>query len=249
MPKSNSLWSPPPANLHLRGDEVHVWQASLDVPLQLVETLQKTLSNDELKRAARLHTPDIRARFIVARARLRAILGRYLEVEPRLLHFVYGGEGKPALGSEFEHHSLQFNLSHSDRVALYAIAQNRNVGIDVERVRSNIPFETIIHRFFSSLERRALQALPRSNREKAFFHFWTCKEAYIKARGKGLSLPLTGFSVSIQPDGGALVAQQDEPEETTRWTLQVLPMDSYDFVGALAVEGSAWTLRYWLWPQ
>jgi 4'-phosphopantetheinyl transferase len=172
------------------------------------------------------------------------ILSRYLEVEPDWLRFNYSAYGKPALGDEFNEEGLRFNLSHAGGVALYAVSLSRELGIDLELIRHDYCDERIAEQFFSPREVAALRALPAEMQPEAFFNCWTRKEAYIKARGEGLSLRLDQFAVSLAPGSRAeLLDVGGEPQELMRWTLMALdPGPGY--VGALAVEGSDWKLKY-----
>lgn len=144
--------------------------------------------------------------------------------------------------------TLHFNVSHSNGLALYAVARGREIGIDLEFVREDIAGLEIAERFFSSREVSALRALAPSEYTVAFFDCWTRKEAYIKARGEGLSHPLHGFTVSLAPGTPAAILNIDaDPHEAARWTLVALsPGDGYR--AALAVEGRVAHLRCWRWP-
>ena len=175
------------------------------------------------------------------------LLGRYLDVPPETLSFDYGLFGKPRLTGLKT--PMQFNASHSGDILLIAITLDRAVGIDVERIRSNLAVLEIAERFFSPLERGALAALPDALRIDAFFDCWTRKEAYIKARGKGLSLPLNGFDVAFVPSEPAkLLATRPDAAEACRWRLCELDIaDGYK--AALAVEGEQWMLKCWDWQH
>jgi 4'-phosphopantetheinyl transferase len=228
-------------------DGVHVWRACLDLPDSGVETLRRTLAVDELGRAKRYRFERDRRRFIVARGLLRAILAGYTGVEPGQLRFRYGPRGKPRLVGEIGGRALCFNVAHAHELALFAVARGREIGVDVEYVREDFAGIEIAERFFSPREVVTLRQLPAEARTKAFFNCWTRKEAYIKARGDGLSLPLDRFDVSLAPDEpAALLSIAWDPEEASRWSLMELaPGPGY--VGAVAVEGRGWQLRCWHW--
>jgi 4'-phosphopantetheinyl transferase len=242
-------WRPPSAELTLSSSEVHVWQASLDPAASCVEQLQRTLSAEELHRAARFHFPRDRRRFIVARGVLRDILSRYLSVPPAELGFRYSAYGKPALADMTDEEGLCFNMSHSHEMALFAITRGREVGVDIEYLRTAVACEEIAEHFFSARERATLRALPETRKHQAFFNCWTRKEAYIKAHGEGLSLPLDQFDVSLAPgEPAALLATRGDPREALRWSLQALtPAPGY--VAALAVEGQDWYLTCCQWRK
>src|SRR5713226_2658116 len=243
------LWSPPPETLFLGDDEVHVWKASLKPESPSVHSLIQTLSPDERARADRFHFQKDRECFIVARGLLRIILGRYLNMEPSCLQFCYNPYGKPALANESDGNGLRFNLSHSDGLALYAITRGREIGVDLEHIRPDLADGKLAERFFSPAEVKVLRSLPASSQPVGFFNCWTRKEAYIKARGKGLSLPLDQFDVSVVPgEPAALLRVNGDPNETSRWDLhELVPASGY--VAALAVEGHDWQLKCWQWPN
>ena len=145
--------------------------------------------------------------------------------------------------------AIRFNMSHSHGVALYAVTRDREVGIDVEFIRRDLEVEQIAERFFSPRETATLRALPTALREHAFFLCWTRKEAYIKARGEGLSLPLDQFDVSLIPGGpAALLSAHPDSSEALRWSLQELPLAS-GYVAALALEGRGGPVSCWQWAQ
>ena len=237
-------WRPAPETLILSNDEVHVWRAPLDVPELHVRSLWYLLTGDECQRAERYVFEKDQRHFVVARGLLRVLLGRYLGQDPQHLRFTYGPHGKPALATDMGGDTLRFNVSHSYGLALYAMTRGREIGVDVERIRPEVAQETIAEHFFSPREVTILRALPMLLQAPAFFACWTRKEAYIKARGKGLSVPLNSFSVSLIPGKPAeLLDVQSDPEESSRWSFLELVPDSH-YVGALAVEGRDWRPRY-----
>lgn len=240
--------APERSSFRLEDGEAHVWHASLVRTPQATDRLRRLLSPDELERAAKLRFERHQRRFVVARGILRALLGRYLRVHPSELSFSYGHHGKPTLDGPYRT-GPHFNLSHSHEVAVYVVARGRHVGIDVERVRTDVAAEQIADHYFSRRELAALRALPAEARPEAFFTCWARKEAYLKARGEGLSFPLDQFDVSLAPGlPAALLATQDDPAEAARWSMVALEtVDGY--AGALVVEGPLRRLRYWRWPD
>jgi 4'-phosphopantetheinyl transferase len=248
------LWSSPSNNLALlddfglSDDEVHVWRATLDWPLPHVQMLQQLLAQDERQKADRFYFARDRLHYIVARGLLRTLLGHYLKLPPDQLHFDYNAYGKPALVTGSAQAPLSFNLSHSGGLVLYAFARNRALGIDVECVRPIRDYEQMAEQVFSPYEQSILRALPADKKIEAFFNGWTRKEAYIKARGQGLSLPLDQFDVTLAPGEPArLLHTRGDPQEAQRWSLQELSVDP-DYKAALAVEGHGWRLCCWQWP-
>ena len=224
----------------LASGEVHCWCASLDVAPDASARLYATLTPDERARSAGFQFERDRRRFIVARGALRDLLGRYLQTEPGQIRFVYNAFGKPGLGPEFASR-LKFNLSHSAGVALIAIAA-ADVGVDLEYIRAHTHYADVARHFFSPAEFDELTALPSHRHAEAFFSCWTKKEAYLKARGEGLALPLNGFSVPLTADPAQAAV------EVHGWSLHTL-RPAPGFAGALAVEGAGWRLREWQWTM
>lgn len=240
-----SVWLPSPAEATISRAEVHVWRASLDSPQRDSERWWAVLSGDEKDRAQRFHFERDRKRYVASRGLLRIILSRYLRADAAALRFEYNDYGKPAIAGGSEPLAISFNLSHSHELALYAVTSGRRIGIDVEFMRSDLADEQIAERFFAPQEVREIRSLSPEHRAEAFFNCWTRKEAFIKARGEGLSLPLHKFQVSLAPGAPAvLVHTADDPEETLRWRLQALAPGS-GYAGAVAVEGHEWELRCW----
>ena len=233
----------------LRSDEVHVWFVELDQLASCMHDLQQTLDGNERVRAERFYFRRDRDHFIVAHGLLRLILSRYLNIEPSDLRFCYSLYGKPMLAKEVDGDRLRFNLSHSHGLALYAVTRARELGIDIERIRPDLAYEQLAARFFSPREVAALRAVPTSHRLGAFFNCWTRKEAYIKARGEGLSFPLDHFDVSLAPgEPATLLSTIGDPLETSRWSLRELDL-APGYTAALAVEGHDWRLKFWQWQQ
>lgn len=241
----NTVWVAPPEQLALHEDEAHVWRASLTRTPSELQGLSSLLSPDETDRAQRFHFERDRASFIAARAVLRTILAAYLKLNPAHLQFSYSAHGKPSLSDEAGSGGLRFNLSHSHALALYAVTRNREIGVDIEQIRADFAGEEIAERFFSSTEIAMLRALPSNERNESFFNCWTRKEAYIKARGEGLSFPLDRFDVSLSPGEQRVTLNVPEaPFEAARWSLLALtPEDGY--AAAIAVEGHDWNLKCW----
>lgn len=241
-------WLAPPVSgpLLLPG-AVHIWRAWLDVPPELLNELGSALAPDERARAARFRRERDRCRYAAGRGILRALLARYLGVAPEEPAFRYGAHGRPELAGQVEDAGLRFNLSHSDGLALYAFARGRDVGIDVEAVRDDVATLKLARRFFSPAESAALQRLREEDRTEGFFACWTRKEAFLKARGDGLSLPLDSFEVTLAPgEPAALLRTHWDAAEAARWSMAALS-PAEGFKAALAVAGQRPEIRCFQW--
>lgn len=233
------VWFSPPSHLVLPSDEIHVWRSHLDRPAAQLDQLYSTLSEDERIRAQRFHFERDRQHFIAARGVLRAILGRYLEREPVELEFDYSPKGKPALADA--NSSLEFNVSHSNGLALYAVTRDRPLGVDLEYLRPLPNANRLAQRFFSPGEYAILTSLPTEFQQIAFFKGWTRKEAYLKATGEGLG-GLQGVEVTLTPDEPPVLLRLPSDVPPQNWRLYDLaPHPNY--IGALAVEAQNLQLR------
>jgi 4'-phosphopantetheinyl transferase len=228
---SGATSAPNPA---LAESEVHVWRAELGPDSPHASVYRRLLSADEVARADRFVFEKHRHDFIVSRGSLRVILASYLSVNPASLEFSYSAHGKPSLAVPGSY--LAFNASHTEGIALFAIVRSRRIGVDVEKVWDDFEPDAIAERFFSASERAALRGLNSLAKHEAFFTCWTRKEAYIKAHGEGLSLPLDQFDVSLLPDEPArLVSTRPDPAEALHWSLHALPLGP-GYAAALVVE-------------
>lgn len=214
-------------------DDVHVWRVELDQPAHVAAGLRETLDGDERRRAARFLGDQQRDRFVVAHGALRQLLGGYLGVRPAAVRFDRARHGKPFLAGG----GPRFNLSHSGGRALIAVSAGRELGVDLERMRADRDLVGLAGRCFAPGERALLRALPAGERLHAFYRCWTRKEAYMKATGAGLALPLDSFEVAFAPSAPpALLASARGPDEPRRWRFAEL--DAGDgFAAAIAVEG------------
>lgn len=175
---------------------IEVVVTSLAATPAWVRAARAVLSPDERARADRFVHDGDRRRFVMARARLRELIGERLGVAPQSVQFGYGAYGKPSLATL--HHDIRFNIAHSEDLAVYAFASGVELGVDVERLRVIDDAARLVARF-SPRERRAYESLPPGDRPVGFLNCWTRKEAFIKATGQGLSLPLDSFDVTLTP--------------------------------------------------
>lgn len=234
MSHANDDWPPAFSVGDLDSSTVHIWRADLDLSPADGQHCRQLLTADEIERADRFRFPHLRDHYTAARGILRILLSSYLGVTPQQVAISCTKWGKPYVDSST---SLHFNLSHSNGWALYAFSRDREVGIDLEKINPAIDVHEIAAHFFSLSERRALQTLPAADQHSAFFACWTRKEAYIKAHGEGLSLPLSSFDVSIPPDDPPrLIANRLDPTQITRWHMEALHPQP-GFMAAVVVEG------------
>jgi 4'-phosphopantetheinyl transferase len=237
-------WQRPANRLTCEPNELHLWRHDLrryDATVDESEpgALWLSLSGDERARAARFHFARDRNSYVAARGGLRRVLSRYTEIPPADLAFSYGARGKPALVYSGIAPKLAFNVAHSGAYAVYAVGCRRQVGIDVERIRPEVAIEDLAAANFSPKERRALLALSRDERLRRFFALWTCKEAYVKARGEGLFIPLDSFHVVFGRDGSVRLEAEDGP-----WYLQVFPA-AEGYPAAVVTDGSVLSCRFY----
>ena len=214
-----------------RPGEVHVWRLRVDRDLPAALRMRPLLDQAERERASRFRFQRDAICFILTRAHLRLILASALGVDAAVVRFRLGAAGKPLLEG---HGGPWFNVSHSGTFALLAIAADRRVGVDVERIRP-IP-DCELGMYFSEAEVREMERLPEPERQPAFFRCWTRKEAYLKARGDGLGFGLQRFSVSLDTQRPPRLLQVGgHPEEPSLWDLRDLALDP-GYSASLAAE-------------
>ncbi len=242
-------WQTAEASPQLLPGHAHVWRFALDRSPAELDRWTEDFSADERQRAARFLFPQLRERFTAGRGLLRTILSGYLGISPARIQFSYNGYGKPDLCGAAAGIGLHFNLSHTAGLALLGVCLGRRIGVDVEAIRENVKCEQLAERFFSAHEVADLLSLPSEDRRAAFFRCWTRKESYIKALGRGLSMTLDNFDVSLCPTQPArLLAVRDDPAEVDRWQVASLtPATGY--VAALFVERPIHASWFGAWPE
>lgn len=224
--------------------EAHVWCADLNFSEEEIPKFFELLSEEEKNRAQRFHFTKDRTHFIAARSLLRKILAQYVNIAPEKLQFIYNAFGKPAL----QHHAdLQFNLSHSHSVALFAITREQSIGVDIEFMERNCDIDAIVERYFSANEYLIIKNLSGREKIQAFFNGWARKEAFLKALGEGLSYPLAQVEVTLNSAIPAkIIALHDIKLNLVDWHLQALdPLPHY--AAALVVKGNLQSVKTGLW--
>lgn len=218
--------------LELQGRAVQLWTIRLEAAEPAFERVSSWLAADEAERAARFRFDKHRRAFVLGRAVLRAMIANYLRMAPADVQFAYGAKGKPALANS--RCPLSFNVSNSGDLAAYAFTVDCEIGVDIEHRRRVVDIESIGRRFFAPSEVIELMTLPEANRHEAFFNCWTRKEAYIKAVGDGLSVPLDSFEVTLRPgDPARMLSLNGSAAAAECWTMHSFTPDP-EYNGAIA---------------
>lgn len=231
-------------SLPLSADDqsVDVWRVPLEVAATEVEAYRKLLSADELARADRFKFPEGRRRFAVARAALRKVLSRYSPRPPAEWRFTYGPHGKPGLALGTDGDGVRFNVSHTHEMAIIAVTAGREVGVDVEWLHRRTEFELLARRFFGRKERASFQAADADRRARVFFQIWTRKEAWLKARGEGITVPLEQFDVLEHLRDASAPAGHGVVGEDADWRFAEFDCPE-GYIGAVVVPGPLTALR------
>lgn len=237
-------WELAPQSLELRPGEVHIWRGSLIQHRSEVKELWSLLSTEEQMCASRFHFPEDSDRYILTHGMLRQILLRYQTLVPAPHCISRGPKGQPYLHQRSEGPGLRFSLSHSKLLGLFAITLGRRVGIDLEPKSNAADWQAMANRFFPALESQYLFALPQAQRGHAFLSRWTQKEAYVKARGEGLSIPLDSFRILASRGGTVRVEDSHDSTAGMTWSLLEITPDEHHF-GALAMEGDPAQVLFW----
>lgn len=220
---------------NLQDGDVHVWHWRHEAAFVTGPDPYLPLSGDERARAARYLVDKARVEFVATRSALRQILGTYLNAPAESISFRYSERGKPSLDLN---PGIGFNISHSEGLSVLAISRGHDIGVDVEWIRADVEAAALAERFFSPSERDRLLRLSENEIQPAFFRCWTRKEAYIKARGDGLSLALDSFDVSLEPGvTSALLRTRPRATEAQKWIVSDLGLAT-GYAAALAWSAS-----------
>jgi 4'-phosphopantetheinyl transferase len=222
-----------PERLTLGNREVQVWHYDLDVDAELENSFVSLLSAEEKNRANRFHFPDHRRLFIARRGILRIILSQYTGCEPEAIHFKQGEFGKPYLASPNSHEQIRFSATSSSNLGGVAITRCGDVGMDLEQVLPDTDQKEIASSQFSLEEHDWLRLQPAFNHPEAFYKIWTCKEAYLKGKGLGITVSLKDFAISINGERASLAWSNIDPKDTQRWSFHQLVTEP-GFIGCLA---------------
>lgn len=236
-----TTWPAAPADLPALEQTVHVWAVPLDDASVDLDGGRELLSPDERERAARFHFEQHRRRYLIAHIALHEILGRYLQIDPAQLCFDLGSNGKPRLPAALASSGVEFNLSHSNEMALLAVNRIGELGVDIEYVKPDFKFQEIAERFFTAREVEAMRSLPPELQHQAFFKCWTSKEAFLKAKGTGLSGKLDEVEITLGAQDQVLIHAN-----VSGWSMTELDrVETYE--SALVVSGAPVPIRYYHW--
>lgn len=229
---------PSPLSQPLVDSDLHVWSASLTGSREELSHYSSLLSADEKTRAEKFYFERDQRRYIFGRGILRTLIANYLKINASKIAFIYGAYGKPALEKAYQNKILQFNLAHSNDWALYIFGWDRPLGIDLEHIRPLQDADDFAKQFFSQEESSWISSVSIDQKWNAFYKLWTCKEAFLKANGSGLTVPLNEAEIFIKDDNSAkLTSFGRNLEEAAKWRLEIFnPTDNYQ--AAIAVEGN-----------
>ncbi|HXD11351.1 MAG TPA: 4'-phosphopantetheinyl transferase superfamily protein [Anaerolineales bacterium] len=228
----------------LTGSDLHVWCASLIGSADELARYESMLAQDEKARAGRFYFERDRDRYIFGRGILRTLLGGYLRLSPDQINFTYEPDGKPAVEHISPEHKLQFNLAHSNAWAVYIFGWDRLVGIDIEHIRPLQDANHFAGQYYTARESELINSLSGDEKWATFYKIWTCKEAFLKAKGTGLTVPINHAEISLQTSNSAHLASIDgDTEQAAVWRLEIFnPIANYQ--AAIAVEGHAGGVLY-----
>ena len=238
-------WLSTPTNLEISSRTIDVWRCPLDLAVNQIETLSACLSAQERQRADKFRFEHSRHQFVTTRARLRQCLALATGKRASEIEFELGPSGKPFLAGNSQTSELQFNVSHTDSLALIAITRGQRIGIDVESLTRNVQHNQVSQNFFSATEKAAIAALPDDQAPASFFACWTRKEAVLKAIGTGIAHGLDSFAVATDPEiVHCRTELQSEDGSVETWRVESLSCGA-GFMGALAYQHRPAEIRYW----
>ncbi len=236
---TSEMWHPY-ADEQPAGDELYIWLLDFEA-FPDVQRFEAMLTDRERERAARFYFERDRRAYVITRGYLKELLGKFSDTPPARITFDQNRQGKPYWAGA----SYFFNVSHSGKKGLVAISPLAPVGVDIEHFRKETTTGKIAARFFSEKEVNSFLALRDEEREQGFFNAWTRKEAFIKAAGLGLSMPLHSFDVTLAPGEEArLLAVRHPGYRAADWLLRALPV-SPPYAGAYCIRNNSPRVRLW----
>ena len=245
----NDTWQTAPDDLEISPHHVDIWLISTELGEEQVQVYRQFLTQAELARAQKFKPVSKYREYIVTRGLLRQALSRVSGLDMAGIDFDYGEHGKPCLGTGEPGETIAFNVSHSHGLALVALTLEGRLGVDLEKIRTEVEWRSLAQKYFSGAEARALDRYPQDSCMKAFFTCWTRKESFVKALGAGIAYGLKEFDVSIDPDEAyaALTIRRRE-EDADQWLIKNIPVPG-NYVAALALDRPACRFRLWRAPS
>jgi len=240
----NTSWISPSQFPALSENEIQIWRIKTDEISFDWKLCEFFLSDDEKEKVRRFAFEKDRSVYAVSHCLLRLILSEILWRNHRKIIFVKNEYGKPSVLNLYFEPLVKFNLSHSNYGVLIGIMVNHQIGVDLEFHRSGFNILEVADHFFSKIEIDSLKALPEHLQETGFYNCWTRKEAYIKAKGEGLSIPLNRFSVTLNPIiKPRLIEVINKPDEPNNWVLKTFNPWA-DYTAAVCYEGEFSNFSY-----
>jgi len=235
-----------------QSSDLHIWIADSAADDFAPVSLEGTLNSTELARANRFRFQKHRDQFVFSQGVLRNILSQYLQMPPRHIRFESNDFGKPFLANPLpSFRRLEFNMSHSETLVLVGVTMERLVGVDTEFVRRIDGIDSVSANYFTASECDLIRSVPANQKDHVFYVCWTRKEAFIKAVGKGLSIPLRSFDTSMAIGApGRFIETSDDCPHVEKWWLSDLQI-SREYVAAFAIEGNAPAVKFvrWRYPR
>ena len=230
----------------LSKQNLHIWSLNFVVNDDAFNRYHSLLSEDEKKRAGKFRFYKDRRCYVVTKGVLRLLSGGYLNKDAKAIAFDYEEYGKPRYKHET---NLNFNVSHSGDMAIIGFVYDHTIGVDIEKIKNDFDTFDIAINFFSKKEIAALRKIPKLQQYIAFYRCWTRKEAFIKAKGSGLSFPLDQFSVTLDSDLEAnLLETLWDTSEKDRWQLTSF-IPSNDYIAAIIVDSKFNDIQYFNWAH
>ena len=233
-------WSVP---IGMEDRTIHVWGFSLDGSPSFVEQCRSWLNEDERGRAARFIRRQDHVRFVLAHGGIRAVLSRYLGIGPDVVEMYPSETGKPSLTKELRGQpAITFNMSHAHGRVLIAVSKGQEVGVDLERIRSDVEVAKLSERYFAPSEHATIMQLAQEQRAARFFRYWVAKEAVLKAQGIGLRA-LSQCEIILGADGaGAEILVPAGSPLQSNWRVRLLSCDE-GWDAAVAAQGGDWAVQ------
>jgi len=232
--------------LTLNINTVYLWLINIDNEIENMDHLRQLLSIEEMDRANRFVFEKDKQRYIVTHSILRLIISKIISLEPLSIRFTVKKRDKPCLNHP-EHQDIHFNLSHSGKYIIIALALKTELGIDIEFINPVLDRDQMVLSFCSKQEIDTYHQLPVDLKIKAFYTCWSRKEAFIKAIGEGLYFPLNDFSASIDSRTKPELTFHGKVPFHQNWTILDIPLDDKDYVSALVFEGSGYQVQFNYW--